>query len=165
MATNQSDLSKFSSNMPDAQTMKFGIVLAEWNNSVTESMLNGAISTLKECNAKEENIIIKYVPGSIELTAGAKYFAEYTDVDAVISIGCVVQGETRHFDYVCDSVTHGITELNLRYPIPFIYCVLTTQNLQQSIDRAGGKLGNKGSECALTAVRMVELKRSFINPK
>lgn len=161
MATNQSDLQRSYSNTPDAQDMKFGIVIAEWNSSVTESMLNGAISTLKECNVKEENIIVKYVPGSIELTSGAKMLAEYTDVDAVITIGCVVQGETKHFDYVCDSVTHGITELNLRYPIPFIYCVLTTENLQQSIDRAGGKLGNKGSECALTAIRMVDLKRSF----
>jgi len=161
MATNLNDKEKFEGNLPDAQNMKFGIVLAEWNSSVTEALLSGAIQTLKECNTKEENIIVKYVPGSIELTAGAKLFAEHSDVDAVIAIGCVIQGETKHFDYVCDSVTHGITELNLHYPIPFIFCVLTTNNLQQAQDRAGGKHGNKGSECALTAVKMVELKRSF----
>ncbi len=161
MATNLNDKEKFEGNIPDAQTMKFGIVLAEWNSSVTDALLNGAIQTLKECNVKYENIIIKYVPGSIELTAGARLFAEHTDVDAVIAIGCVIQGETKHFDYVCDSVTHGITELNLRYPIPFIFCVLTTNTIQQAMDRAGGKHGNKGSECALTAVKMVELKRSF----
>lgn len=148
--------------MPDAASMKFGIILAEWNSSVTDALLNGAIQTLKECNAKEENIIVKYVPGSIELTAGAKLFAEHTDVDSVIAIGCVIQGETKHFDYVCDSVTQGITELNLRYNIPFIFCVLTTGTIQQALERAGGKHGNKGSECALTAIRMVELKRSFI---
>lgn len=161
MSTDMNNSKKDENVMPDAQSMKFGIILAEWNSSVTEALLNGAVSTLKECNVKEENIIIKYVPGSIELTAGAKLFAEKTDVDAVISIGCVVEGETKHFDYVCESVVHGITELNLKYPIPFIFCVLTTSTLQQALDRAGGKHGNKGSECALTAIRMVELKRSF----
>jgi 6,7-dimethyl-8-ribityllumazine synthase len=155
------DNSKKENVMPDGQSMKFGIVLAEWNSSVTEALLSGAINTLKECKVKEENIVVKYVPGSIELTAGAKLFAEHTDVDAVISIGCVVEGETKHFDYVCESVVHGITELNLRFSIPFIFCVLTTHTLQQALDRAGGKHGNKGNECALTAVRMVELKRSF----
>jgi len=162
MVTNLNSNSKNDENvMPDGQSMKFGIVLAEWNSSVTEAMLCGAINTLKECKVKEENIIVKYVPGSIELTAGAKLFAELTDVDAVISIGCVIEGETKHFDYVCESVVYGITELNLKYSIPFIFCVLTTHTLQQALDRAGGKHGNKGSECALTAVRMVELKRSF----
>ena len=161
MSTNQNNSKKNENVMPDGQSMKFGIILAEWNNSVTEAMLSGAINTLKECKVKEENIIVKYVPGSIELTAGAKLFAEHTDVDAVISIGCVVEGETKHFDYVCESVVYGITELNLRYPIPFIFCVLTTHTLQQALDRAGGKHGNKGNECALTAVRMVGLKRSF----
>ena len=163
MATNLNDHERFSSNLPDAHSMKFGIVLAEWNSTVTEALLNGAVQTLKECNVKDENIIVKYVPGSIELTAGSKMFAEYSDVDAVIAIGCVVQGETKHFDYVCDSVTQGITELNIKYSIPFIFCVLTTGTLQQALDRAGGKHGNKGSECALTAVKMVDLRRSFQN--
>lgn len=161
MATDLNDKERFNANMPDGQSMKIGIVVAEWNSSVTEALLNGAIETLKECNVKDENIIVKYVPGSIELTAGSKMFADYTDVDSVIAIGCVIQGETKHFDYVCDSVTQGITELNIKYPIPFIFCVLTTNTLQQSLDRAGGKHGNKGSECALTALKMVELRRSF----
>lgn len=159
---NASDISKQPMNAPDAFGMKFGIIVADWNSSVTDSLLNAAIITLKEHNAQESDIIVRYVPGSIELTSGAKLFAEHTDVDAVIAVGCVIQGETKHFDYVCDSVTQGITILNSMYKIPFIFCVLTTHNLQQASDRAGGKHGNKGAECALTAIKMVELKRSFI---
>jgi len=161
MVTKLNDFDRLTSDIPDAHDMKFGIVLAEWNSSVTDALLNGAIQTLKECHVAEENIIVKHVPGSIELTSASRMFAEYTDVDSVIVIGCVVQGETKHFDYVCDSVTQGITELNIKYPTPFIFCVLTTSTIQQALDRAGGIHGNKGSECALTAVKMVELKRSF----
>ncbi len=150
-----------SNSFPNAQNMKFGIVVAEWNSKITDALLDGAIETLKKNNALEENITVKYVPGCIEITTGAKLFAELSDVDAVICIGCVIQGETKHFDYVCLSVTKGVTELNIKYNIPFIFCVLTTTNYQQAIERAGGKLGNKGTECALTAIKMVEYKRSF----
>lgn len=149
--------------LPNAENMKFGVVVAEWNSKITDALLDGAVDFLKKCNVKEENIIVKYVPGCIELTIGSKYMAEFTDVDSVICIGCVIQGETKHFDYVCLSVVKGITELNIRYNVPFIFCVLTTANYQQAIERSGGKHGNKGTECALTAVKMVEFKRSFSN--
>ncbi len=154
-----SDLNE--NSLPNAQNMKFGIVVAEWNSKITDALLDCAIDTLKKCNVTEENIIVRFVPGCIELTSGAKYLAELTDVDSVICIGCVIQGETKHFDYVCLSATKGITELNLKFSIPFIYCVLTTNNYQQALERAGGKLGNKGYECALTAVKMIEFKRSL----
>lgn len=162
MVTNLKDQSNIDENIfPDASSMRIGIVVAEWNSKITDALLEGALETLKKCNTPDENIIVRYVPGSIELTAGAKILAELANVDAVISIGCVIQGDTKHFDYVCQSVTHGITELNIKYPIPFIFAVLTTNNFQQAIDRAGGKHGNKGAECALTAIKMVEMRRSF----
>jgi 6,7-dimethyl-8-ribityllumazine synthase len=162
MVTNLKNQTNVDENIfPDASSMRIGIIIAEWNSKITDALLEGALETLKKCNTADENIIVRYVPGSIELTTGAKYLAEYANVDAVICIGCVIQGDTKHFDYVCQSVTHGITELNIKYPIPFIFAVLTTSNFQQAIDRAGGKHGNKGAECALTAVKMVELKRSF----
>ncbi|NCO56010.1 MAG: 6,7-dimethyl-8-ribityllumazine synthase [Bacteroidetes bacterium CG02_land_8_20_14_3_00_31_25] len=154
---------KNDNTIPNAENMKFGIVVAEWNSKITDALLDAAIDTLKKCNVKEENIIVRYVPGCIELTAASKFMAELTDVDSVICIGCVIQGETKHFDYVCLSVVEGITELNIKYNIPFIFCVLTTANYQQAIERAGGNMGNKGTESALTAVKMVELKRSFTN--
>jgi 6,7-dimethyl-8-ribityllumazine synthase len=107
---------------------------------------------------KEDHLIVKHVPGSFELTLGAQFLAEYTEVDAIICIGCVIRGETSHFDYICQSVTHGITELNLEYGIPFIFGVLTTENHEQAFDRAGGKHGNKGDEAAVTALKMVALQ-------
>ncbi|PIP54205.1 MAG: 6,7-dimethyl-8-ribityllumazine synthase [Bacteroidetes bacterium CG23_combo_of_CG06-09_8_20_14_all_32_9] len=163
MSTNFKNQANYDENIfPDAQNMKFGIVVAEWNSKITNALLNGAIDTLKKCKASEENITVKYVPGCFEITTGAKYLAEFSNVDVVICIGCVIQGETKHFDYICQSVTHGITELNLKFPIPFIFSVLTVNNFQQAIERSGGKYGNKGSESAITAVRMVELKRSFV---
>jgi len=160
MAENFSS-NKQESEFKNAENYKVGIVVAEWNSKITDALLNGAVEVLTNNNVKKENIIIKYVPGSIELTTGSKLFAECTNVDAVIVIGCVIQGETKHFDYVCLSVTKGITELNIKYNIPFIFCVLTTQNFQQAFERAGGKHGNKGVECALTALKMIELKESF----
>ncbi len=141
--------------------MKFGIVVAEWNPEVTFVLANGAVETLKKHGAKENNIIVKYVPGSFELPLGAQFLAEHGDVDAVIILGCVIQGETRHFDYICEGVTQGIKDLNLKYNKPFIFGLLTTNNQQQALDRAGGKHGNKGDEAAVTAIKMVDLKRSF----
>jgi len=111
--------------------------------------------------AIDENILVRYVPGSFELPLGAQYFAELENVDAVILLGCVIQGETRHFDYICDGVTQGIMDLNLKYNKPFIFGVLTTENEQQALDRAGGKHGNKGDEAAVTAIKMIQLKNSF----
>ncbi len=159
MATNLKNLSDYDiKSVPSASKMKFGIVTAEWNREITDALLKGAFETLLKHGAKEENILKKYVPGSIELTLGAQFMAEYSDLDAIICLGCVIQGETRHFDFVCQSVTHGITELNMNYNIPFVFGVLTTDNQQQAMDRAGGKHGNKGDEAAITAIKMAQLQ-------
>ena len=156
------DLSQYDfDTVPPANEMKFGLVVAEWNPEVTFALAEGAIETLKKHGALEENILVRYVPGSFELPLGAQYLAEYTDVDAVIVLGCVIQGETRHFDYICEGVTQGIKDLNLKYNKPFIFGVLTTNDQQQALDRAGGKHGNKGDEAAFTAIKMVHLKNSF----
>lgn len=156
------DLSQYDFNsVPSAGSMRFGIVVAEWNPEVTFALANGAFETLKKHGAKEENIQLKYVPGSFELPLGAQFLAEYGNVDAVIILGCVIQGETRHFDYICEGVTQGVKDLNMKYNMPFVFGLLTTHNQQQALDRAGGKHGNKGDEAAVTAIKMVDLKRSF----
>ncbi len=162
MATHLKNLSNYDpSRVPSAKNMKFGIVVSDWNDSVTHKLLQGAYTTLLEHGATEEDILVKHVPGTFELTLGGQFMAEYADLDAVICLGCVIQGETRHFDFICQSVTHGITELNLTYNIPFIFGVLTTGNLEQAIDRAGGKHGNKGVEAAITAIKMAALQKEM----
>jgi len=162
MATSLKNLSDYNiADVPSASDMKFGIVVSEWNTEITEALYKGAYETLIKHGASEENILKKYVPGSFELTAGAKYLAEITDVDAVICLGCVIQGDTPHFDFVCQGVTQGMTQLNIQYPIPFIFGLLTTLDQQQALDRAGGKHGNKGDEGAVTAIKMVHLNRSL----
>ena len=156
------NLSEYNADfIPSASGMNFGIVVSDWNNEITWELLDGAVETLKKFKAKEENIIIKHVPGSFELTLGAQALAEYTEVEAVICLGCVIQGETPHFNYVCQGVTQGITQLNIDYNIPFIFGVLTTLNQEQAKDRAGGKYGNKGDEAAVTAIKMVALMREM----
>lgn len=158
MATAYQNLSEYDFNsVPDASDLSFGIVVAEWNRNITENLLKGAIDTLERHGVKEENIHITRVPGSFELTFGARFSAEEYDPDAVIVLGCVVKGETPHFDYVCSSVTHGITELNLEYEIPFIFGLLTTNTMEQAEERSGGRLGNKGDECAVTAIKMSKI--------
>jgi 6,7-dimethyl-8-ribityllumazine synthase len=149
------------STVRSAKNMKFGIIAAEWNNEITDELYKGAYSTLIKYGAKKNHIITKKVPGCFEISFGASLLAENTDVDAVICIGCVIQGETPHFKYICQSVTYGITKLNLIFNIPFIFGILTTNDKQQAIDRCGGKLGNKGVEAAITAIKMVELKNQF----
>lgn len=148
-------------SVPDAKKMRFGIVVSDWNKEITWALLDGAVATLKKHGATENNVVVKHVPGTFELTLGAQFFAEYDDVDAVICIGCVIQGETPHFNYICQGVTHGITQLNMEYNIPFIFGVLTTNDQQQAADRAGGKHGNKGDEAAVTAIRMASLQRDM----
>jgi 6,7-dimethyl-8-ribityllumazine synthase len=147
--------------VPDAHEMRFGVVVSDWNSEVTLSLLKGAISTLKKHGANDKNIVVRHVPGSFELTLGAQFLAEYDDLDAVICLGCVIQGETPHFTYICQGVSQGITTLNLEYNIPFIFGVLTTLNQQQALERAGGKLGNKGDEAAITAIKMAALQREM----
>jgi 6,7-dimethyl-8-ribityllumazine synthase len=144
-------------SVPDAGNMRFGIVVSDWNREITWSLLEGAVTTLKKHGAVEKDIVVKHVPGSFELTLGAQFLAEYDDLDAVICLGCVIQGETPHFTYICQGVTQGITQLNLEYNIPFIFGVLTTITQQQAVDRAGGKHGNKGNEAAVTAIKMAAL--------
>ncbi len=156
MATN--NLSAYDhSDIPDAGNMRFGIIVSDWNNDITHSLLTAARNSLIRHGAKADNIIEKHVPGTFELTFGAKLVAETYDPDAVICIGCVIQGETPHFTYICQGVTQGITRLNLEYEIPFIFGILTTDTHQQAVDRAGGKHGNKGDEAAITAIKMVSL--------
>lgn len=156
------DLSDYNTgSVPDATKMRFGIVVSDWNQKVTGSLLGGALKTLKRHGATDNNIVVKHVPGSFELTLGAQFLAEYDDLDAIICLGCVIQGETPHFSYICQSVTQGITQLNLEYNIPFIFGVLTTINLEQALDRAGGKHGNKGDEAAVTAIKMAALQREM----
>ncbi|MDR1603165.1 MAG: 6,7-dimethyl-8-ribityllumazine synthase [Tannerella sp.] len=157
MATAYQNLSNYDFNsIPDASAMRIGLVVSEWNEMVTEKMLEGACNTLERHGVKTENICVERVPGSFELNFGARRMAEHLRVDAVIVLGCVVRGDTPHFDYVCSAVTQGITELNLRYDIPFIFGVLTTNNLKQAEERCGGIYGNKGDEAAITAIKMID---------
>jgi len=149
------------SGVPDASEFIFGIVWAEWNTEITKAMKDGAFKTLMAHGVTEENIIVRAVPGAFELTLGAQWMADNTEVDAVICIGCVIQGETRHFEFICNAVAQGITNLNIENSMPVIFGVLTTDNMQQAIDRAGGKHGNKGDEAAITAIKMLALEQSF----
>ena len=156
------NLSEYDINtVPDGKDLKFGIVVSEWNYEVTGALANGAVETLKKHGVRDGDISIKHVPGSFELTLGGQFFAEYTEVDAIILLGCVIQGETRHFDFICQGVAKGATDLNIKYNLPVIFGVLTTENQQQALDRAGGRLGNKGDEAAITALKMVALQDSF----
>ncbi len=162
MATAFHNLSDYDPNsVPNAEPMKFGIVVSEWNENITGALLEGAVNTLKNHGAKEDNILVKTVPGSFELTYGANQMLEYCDLDAIIVIGCVVRGDTPHFDYVCMGVTQGIAQLNATSDVPVIYGLVTTNTMEQAEDRAGGKLGNKGDECAITAIKMVSFSWSL----
>jgi 6,7-dimethyl-8-ribityllumazine synthase len=148
-------------SIPDAGKMRFGIVVSDWNTEITGALLKGAVRTLKKHGTTTKNIVIKHVPGTFELTLGAQFLAEYDDLDGVICLGCVIQGETPHFSYICQGITQGITQLNLDYNLPFIFGVLTTNNHQQAADRAGGKHGNKGDEAAVTAIKMAALQKEM----
>lgn len=156
MATIHHNLSEYNiDSVPDASGMVFGIVVSEWNEAITGNLLNGTINTLKKHGAKDEDIFVKTVPGSFELVYGTARIVNSRKVDAVIVLGCVIKGETPHFDYVCMGVTQGVAELNTSGHIPVIYGLLTTNNLRQAEERSGGNLGNKGDECAVTAIKMV----------
>jgi 6,7-dimethyl-8-ribityllumazine synthase len=156
MATALKNLSSYSKeNISDISVKKFGIVVAEWNSEITEALYAGALDTLLKHGARKENIIRRNVPGSFELSLGSQWLAEVKEIDAVIAIGCVIQGETKHFDYICQAVAQGITEVGLKYNKPVIFGVLTTDNQKQAFDRAGGRHGNKGDEAAMTAIKML----------
>ena len=147
--------------LPSGKDKIVGIVVSEWNAPITESLLKGATDTLIAAGVNEKDIIVEYVPGTVELTFGAKVLIEETLAHAVRTLGCVIQGDTRHFDYVCDSVTQGVTELNLQYPTPVIFGVLTTDDLEQAEARAGGTHGNKGEDCAIAALKMIALQEKY----
>lgn len=156
------DLSNYDpANVPDASEMRFGVVVSDWNSEVTHALLDGAVNTLKKHGVPEKEIIVKHVPGSFELPLAAQWIAEYDDVDGIICLGCVIQGETPHFTYVCQGVTSGIAQLNLEYNIPVIFGLLTTSTHQQALERSGGKHGNKGDEAAVTAIKMAALQREM----
>ncbi|SEK22418.1 6,7-dimethyl-8-ribityllumazine synthase [Parapedobacter koreensis] len=140
-----------------ATSYRFGIVVSQWNSEVTGRLLAGAYDSLQKHGAQEEHITVVQVPGSYELTSGADILLRNSQLDAIICLGCVIQGETKHFDYICSAVAHGITHVALKYNKPVIFGVLTTDNLQQAMDRAGGKHGNKGEEAAVTAIQMAAL--------
>ena len=156
MATALHNLSSYNNeSIPDASNMCFGIVVAEWNSEITDALLEGAVTTLEKHGALPENIHVRKVPGSFELIYGAHQMVLH-GYDAVIILGSVIRGETPHFDYICQGVTYGIARLNTISEIPFIYGLLTTNDLQQAKDRSGGKLGNKGDECAIDAIKMAK---------
>lgn len=156
MATSLKSLSEHSSkNILDISKKKFAIVVSEWNEDVTEALYSGAYQTLVQYGAAKENITRKNVPGSFELSLGGQWMAQQEDIDAVICLGCVIQGETKHFDFICDAVAQGITNVSLKYNKPVIFGVLTPNTQQQALDRAGGKHGNKGDEAAITAIKML----------
>ncbi len=158
MATANTNLSNYDkTKLINAKGLKFGVVVSEWNENITEGLYNGVLETLIDCGALQEDIIRWNVPGSFELVYGAKKMLKTFDLDAIIVIGCVIKGETMHFEYVCEGVTHGIKDLNVLYDTPVIFCLLTDNNIQQSIDRSGGKHGNKGVEAAVAALKTIAL--------
>lgn len=162
MATENKNLSAYDkTKLPGAEAYRFGIVVSQWNSHITHNLQKGAVNALIDLGAKEENIFSYEVPGSFELIYGASRLCKKREVDAIIVIGSVIRGETAHFDYVCQGVTLGIKDLNIKYDIPVIFCVLTDDNEQQSIDRSGGKHGNKGVEAGVTAVVMAELSKKI----
>jgi 6,7-dimethyl-8-ribityllumazine synthase len=142
-------------NLVDISNKKFALVVAEWNSEITDALCKGAEDTLLKNGARKENIVRKYVPGSFELTLGAQRMAQLAEIDAVICLGCVIQGDTRHFDFICDAVAKGITDVNLKFNKPVIFGVLTPNTQEQALERAGGKHGNKGDEAAITAIKML----------
>ena len=160
MATANKNLSNYDKNkIPNAKDFRFGIVVSEWNEQITEGLYSGAIEALSNCGALHKNIIRWNVPGSFELVYAAKKMIETQKPDVVITIGSVIKGETQHFDFVCDGVTQGIKDLNVSSDVPVIFCVLTDNNEQQSIERSGGIHGNKGTEAAIAAIKMAYLRQ------
>ena len=159
MATQNKNLSLFDkAYIPSAKGMRFGIVVANWNTEITSNLLDGAKETLLECGASASNISVMKVPGSFELVFGAKLMSKQK-VDAIICLGSIIQGETKHFDFVCNAVSLGIKDLNIALNVPVIFGVITDNTLQQARNRSGGKYGNKGVEAALTAIKMAQLNK------
>lgn len=163
MATVNKNLSQYEKGtIPNGADFRIGIVVSEWNDDITTPLMNGAIKALRENGVKKKNIIVKNVPGTFELPLGCQFLLEADeDMDGVIAIGCVIQGETKHFDFVCQGATQGIMAVNMEYNTPVSFCVLTDNTKQQSIDRSGGKHGNKGIECAVSLLKMIGLQEEL----
>ena len=162
MATELHNLSSYDpTSVPQGKGKRVGIVVSEWNYSVTGNLLRGAYDTLLKFGVAHEDIIVEHVPGSFELTYGAKLLIEKANLDSVIILGCVIQGETPHFTFVCESVTQGSTQLNLQYNVPVVFGLLTTNTLDQAKARSGGRHGNKGDEAAITALKMITLHTKY----
>jgi len=154
MSSANSNLKNLDFNkIPSAKGLKFGIVVSKWNSQITDKLLDGCIDLLKTKDATDQNIKILHVPGSFELVYGCNSLID-KGYDAIIAIGSVIRGETKHFDFICNATSNGIKDLNLLGKCPIIFCVLTDENIQQSIDRSGGKFGNKGVEAAIAAIEM-----------
>ena len=159
MATEGSNLSKYNKDfVPDGAGFKIGIVVSSWNEKITSNLLLGAHQTLLDNGVEEHNIIIKHVPGAFELPLACQMMLETNKFDGIIAIGVVIQGETKHFDYVCAGTTHGLMNVMIKHSKPIAFCVLTDENEQQSIERSGGKHGNKGVECAVACLKMIDFK-------
>ncbi|MEO2064330.1 MAG: 6,7-dimethyl-8-ribityllumazine synthase [Christiangramia sp.] len=161
MATEGKNLSEYDKNtIPNAKDFRFGIVVSEWNEEITEGLFQGAFDAFIENGVKKENIVRWNVPGSFELIYGCKKLQQtFGMLDAIIAVGSVIRGETKHFDFVCEGVTHGIKDLNIQGDIPVIFCVLTDNHIEQSRARSGGKHGNKGTEAAIAAIKMAQLRK------
>ena len=161
MSTKLNKTSLEKPSVPSAEDLQIGIVVSEWNSQITDALLKGALAQLKESGCADANIIVKQVPGAYELTMGSQFMCEHTDVDAVVALGCIIKGDTPHFDFIAMGVTNGINAVALEYNTPIAFGVLTTNTLEQSQERSGGSLGNKGSEAAAVAIRMAVLKQEF----
>jgi 6,7-dimethyl-8-ribityllumazine synthase len=162
MATAHRNLSEYNKEfIPNGADFKVGIVVSEWNDKITLNLLAGAKQTFLDNGVREENILVRFVPGAFELPLGCQFMCEKGEVDGIVAIGVVIQGETKHFDFVCEGATQGIKDVNLKYNLPVAFCVLTDNNEQQSIDRSGGKHGNKGIECAIACMKMIALKKTI----
>ena len=160
MANKNNNLSDYKKDtLPNVSNLKFGIVVSQWNKEITDGLFNGAYSTLIDCGVLEKNINKLEVPGSFELIFGTKILSK-KNVDAIICLGSVIKGQTKHFDYVCQGVTNGIKDLNISLGIPVIFGVLTDNTMDQAINRSGGKHGNKGVEAAITAIKMADLNQN-----
>ena len=163
MATVNKNLSQYEKgNIPNGADFRIGIVVSEWNGDITSNLMNGAIEALIENGVVKNNILVKNVPGAFELPLGCQFMLEHDpELDGVIAIGCVIQGETKHFDFVCQGTTQGIVAVTMEYNTPISFCVLTDNTKQQSIDRSGGKHGNKGIECAVSLLKMIGLQEDL----
>jgi 6,7-dimethyl-8-ribityllumazine synthase len=155
--TNLSEYDK--TTIPNAEGFRFGIVVSEWNSEITDNLFNGAYQTFLDHGVNKNNIFTSHVPGSFELIYGCKHMIKNNNLHALIAIGSVIKGETKHFDFVCEAVSQGIKDINILFDVPTVFCVLTDDNRQQAMDRSGGKHGNKGIESAIAAIKMANLNR------